>query len=197
MMNSRKCVFIYVLLYMLSISETVFAQRFDGGIIGGISASQIEGDGLADYDKLGFFVGAFVRTKFSETTGASSGIHYIGKGSKNDIDPLNGDLNNKRIHLDYIEVPFLFNFYIKDIAMLEAGVQGGVLLRSTMKIDGYTVPPETYNYNSFDFTGCLGAHYLMNDRLSFNIRLSYSVVSIIKSRAQYNNVVSAAIHYRL
>ncbi|NJO88978.1 MAG: hypothetical protein HC831_08485 [Chloroflexia bacterium] len=49
---------------LLVLQNYSFAQRFDGGVIGGLSTSQIDGDTQKDYKKLGFYSGVYVETEF-------------------------------------------------------------------------------------------------------------------------------------
>ena len=52
----KKVFLLTALLYNLSL----FAQKFEAGFVGGFSASQISGDGLAGFDKGGARLGAYI-----------------------------------------------------------------------------------------------------------------------------------------
>ena len=58
-----------VVVMVAGFSIKTSAQYFDGGIIGGLSASQIDGDSFAGYKKVGLLGGAWVRRMFSYTVG--------------------------------------------------------------------------------------------------------------------------------
>ena len=51
----KKILFLFIIL----ISVNVKSQNFNGGLIGGISTSQVSGDNLSGYNKAGLFLGLF------------------------------------------------------------------------------------------------------------------------------------------
>jgi len=183
-----------LLSVILLFSIMLYAQRFEGGIVCGVSASQVDGDGLADYNKPGLIAGAFVRTKFNDLIGIQLGMHYIGKGSKKDVDINTGLAGETKIHLDYIETPVLLNIYLGDKFLVEAGVSLGVLLRSTLKIDGYEYE---HNYHSTDGSVTLGTQYKLGDVVSVNLRFTYSLVPFTDRPYKYNNVLCLSLFFQL
>ena len=65
------------------ISWNVKSQNFNGGLIGGISTSQVSGDNLSGYNKAGLFLGLFSETPVSSITNLKMEMNFIQKGSKN------------------------------------------------------------------------------------------------------------------
>ena len=62
--------------FLLFFALSVNAQRFKGGILIGMNASQIEGDGWAGFYKGGLLAGAFVNTDLKDKFGAQLEIKY-------------------------------------------------------------------------------------------------------------------------
>ena len=55
-----------ILLFCGFLSISIHAQNFGGGIILGLSTSQVGGDNLGGFNKAGLLVGAFVNNSISE-----------------------------------------------------------------------------------------------------------------------------------
>ena len=72
----------------------------------GLTTSQISGDNLAGFNKLGIAVGIFTKRNLSEKSSLKFEISYFQKGSKNNN--LNSNFNSFK--LNYIETPFYFNY---------------------------------------------------------------------------------------
>src|SRR5258706_2393375 len=64
------------------------AQNFKAGAFAGISTSQVSGDNLAGFNKVGLYAGGFVKNSLGEKWEMQMVKSYIGKGSRpTDIDP--------------------------------------------------------------------------------------------------------------
>ena len=82
-----------------------FSQRFEGGVIGGLNASQVDGDNYSGYHKPGIAFGGFVQTNLSRSVYAAMELKFMQKGSRN-IDSLATDGQIKYImRLNYIDLP--------------------------------------------------------------------------------------------
>ena len=71
-----------VLVYILS-SINSQAQNFGGGLITGVSTSQVAGDMLGGFNKIGFIFGVYTDLRVKENMSLQYEITYIEKGSKN------------------------------------------------------------------------------------------------------------------
>ncbi len=99
------------------------AQNFKSGIITGISSSQVSGDILGGFHKVGVQVGGFVNHSLGSKTKGQFSIYYIDKGSK---DPK----SNFQIDLSYVESSFSL-IHIHQGFSWEGGVIVGVLVNGT------------------------------------------------------------------
>lgn len=126
------------IVILLLIALTSKGQKaFQGGLIAGPVFSQISGDGLGGWDKLGFAAGAWINMPISERNGMQLSMKYITKGSRTKRDTL--DFNSFAYHLNYIDVPILFNhsFTIKKSTWRWlAGPYAGVLISQKVKSNG-------------------------------------------------------------
>ena len=55
-----------ILLFCGFLTLSVQAQNFGGGLIAGASTSQVAGDNLAGFNKIGWVVGAYTNLKIKE-----------------------------------------------------------------------------------------------------------------------------------
>jgi Outer membrane protein beta-barrel domain len=136
-------------------------KKFQGGLIAGPLFSQISGDGLGGWDKLGFGAGAWVNIPISERNGVMLSMKYVTKGSRTKRDTL--DFNSFAYLLNYIDVPILFNHSFnlkKSTFRWLAGPYAGVLLSQNIKANGivYSVPDGSNapNFEAYDI-GLMGA----------------------------------------
>lgn len=74
--------YIFIFLGIIFSPLLLQSQNFKGGLIGGLTASQVDGDSYAGFDKLGIHGGVFVNTGFSELWGFQLEIKYAGRGAR-------------------------------------------------------------------------------------------------------------------
>jgi hypothetical protein len=189
----------YLLIIILSaISVFVYSQRFNGGIVAGISGSQVDGDENSGYKKLGLIAGGWVSTKLSQTVDMESGIYYINKGSS--FKGGDNSASSYKIKLSYIEIPFVMNYIYKEKYIFGAGLSGAYLLKAKLEENGEEAPENTYNYSGLDFSVIGSIGYILSPNLNVKLRYSHSIFTITDHRNQpnqFNNVVTIALYYQL
>ena len=84
-----------------------FSQNFKGGIIGGISTTQVSGDNLGGYNKAGLCIGVFTQLPISPISNIKMEMEYIQKGSRN---PKINQNNIPDISTSYLEIPLSLNY---------------------------------------------------------------------------------------
>src|SRR5689334_21238513 len=82
-----------------------YAQNFHAGLLAGISTSQVDGDNLAGYHKVGIKGGVFVNRQLSEKFALQLEIEFLQKGSRKPVDTIENTFFLMR--LNYIDVPLL------------------------------------------------------------------------------------------
>jgi len=199
-----------ILLFCGFLTLSIQAQNFGGGLILGLSTSQVDGDDLGGFYKAGLLVGAFANTSISELLSFQMEMTYIQKGSNN---PNINDSEHKNypkedISSSYIEIPLLLQYHQSNILKIEGGFLSAFL------IDGYyndlngEMESEIDPFIKYDFGLLLGIDYTFSNKLSLNTRLSNSILPVgtedydypnwwkwTNRKGKYNSVLSFALHY--
>jgi hypothetical protein len=158
-----------LIIFLLLFAKTTHAQLFKAGLIGGISAAQIEGDGYGGYKKLGFIVGGFLGTEFSEKMSGQFELYFINKGSFDGARPDKGDYDQFKVNMNYIEVPLLVNYATK-LVQFETGIYIAKLL-GTPKLEDEFGPifVNQFPFKAFDFGWLFGASYQISNHFMLSI----------------------------
>ncbi len=197
--------------FILIIPIFLFSQNFEAGFIGGVSTTQVSGDGLSGFNKMGPRVGFYVNRKVNWYN-IQLELQYLTKGSKKTInysdqnkyiDNMSFDfLHNYNFHLDYIGVPLVFSFNIKKNITVELGSSINVLINQKEEIDFYI--DNSREVNRVESVVLIGLVYKLNEKYSLNIRGTNSIFPIRKhssgevyrlNRGQYNTCLNFNILY--
>jgi len=161
------------------------AQRFNGGVFGGLTASEVSGDNLSGPSKLGFNAGIYTNLKINDHAAVEMEIMYIQKGSKR-----NPTVNNSyqyRFHLEYVEIPLLYKFSFAKLDNIqhlgkikyEAGISYSRLMRYKEEIyDRLVLPGEVEDFYYNESNLILGFYFPISEKLDFNFRSSNSLTPI-------------------
>ncbi|MGD1844315.1 MAG: outer membrane beta-barrel protein [Salibacteraceae bacterium] len=184
------------------------SRKFKGGLLLGLSTSQIDGDGYEGWNKVGPWGGAYVNTFLSEKVNFQLEMSYIGKGSRQPSDPDNGIFNFQTIGLSYVEVPMLFQFK-KGRFTYELGPSFGVLINDREEDqNGERVGEQRlFSFHSTEIAGHVGLNFLLLDNLIANVRVSRSILPV-SERTQfstrfginggaYSSVVAFSLRYQI
>ena len=181
-----------------------FSQNFKGGVIAGVSTSQVSGDALGGFHKAGLYLGVFTALPLSPISNIKMEMNYIQKGSNN---PKIFENNIPDISTSYIEVPISIHYYQNEITSLEAGLQTAFLLTSTdNNISGNIQSNINHPFNNIDLGAFIGMNYHLTDNILLNSRISNSIFPVRPhvsgaesrwNRGQYNSVLSFTLHYIL
>lgn len=101
-------------------AEDKFAKRrFIGMVIAGFNMTQVDGDRMAGYYNFGFNGGVGAFAKIGKRFSISMELLYNMKGAKSQLNY--AKINARYITLDYADIPVMFNFHDKQIAIFGAG----------------------------------------------------------------------------
>ena len=199
-----------ILICVFSIN--IHAQNFGGGIILGLSTTQVGGDDLAGFNKAGLLVGAFANKSISELLSFQMEMTFTQKGSNNPKmnDAEHSNYLKEDISSSYIEVPLLLQYHQSNKLKIEGGVQLAYLINGYYNDINGEIPIYSVNpFIEYDFGLVIGMDYTFSNRLSLNTRLSNSILPIgaedydgvysynSSTKGKYNSVLSFAIHYNL
>ena len=111
-MKHTKRFFLVMLVCLFAVGGQ--AQNFRGGLRAGFTATQMSGDELSGFHKMGAYAGGFVNWRFMQNPrwAIQPEINFVMKGSSAFLRPdKNGNIGNKYVlTLYYLEVPALAKF---------------------------------------------------------------------------------------
>ncbi|HCT30661.1 MAG TPA: hypothetical protein DIW31_07970 [Bacteroidales bacterium] len=194
------------ILFFFGISFHVLAQRFDAGFVGGMTATQVDGDSHAGYNKIGPIGGIWVGCRLSSVFYSRMEIRYVQKGSYAK-DPQEGSTSFYRMRLNYCEIPLFLGYRLRNGFNPLVGLSGGYLIKGKEMNEFGEFPPEDIQkFKKFEFAGLVGLEYNRSERWAFYLVYSYSFFPIRShnsnityrwNRGQYNNVLELAVRYKL
>jgi hypothetical protein len=149
-------------------------QTFRGGLVFGTNASQINGDFIAGFNKIGLHLGLKVASDIREKTALSIELLYSERGSRTG----SRFTNPFTIFINYVEIPVLLT--LKDWEQegyykmhFEAGASLGRIINEKVKDVGGNVNID--GLNQTDLSLIVGATIYSNQQLGFSIRYTHSV----------------------
>lgn len=164
------------------VSFVVFSQiKFKGGLTAGINASQIEGDGYRGFDKVGLIGGFVLRSNLNEKWYLQSEIIYIQKGSRDPVNFEIGKYNSAKIALDYVEVPFLIGYKLKDDIPVDIGLSYANLVKVYTEVNGVATPTVNTPIQKSEIGFKMGIGYEFSNNFTLYGRYTTSVTSIGQS----------------
>ena len=195
-----------IIIILCFFASSTIAQKFQGGVAGGLVGSQVAGDTYSGYNKAGIYTALWVRLGLNERSSLQTEISYFQKGSRHNPDDKRQDMTFYLMRLGYIEMPFLYQLTIKNKLTLEVGPSFSVLLHSYEELDYLEV-----NYGKFSLINpsfMAGIGFPVNEKLSVHFRMNSSVLSIraveinggvyrFFDRGQYNDCILFFLSYKL
>ncbi|NQU51925.1 MAG: PorT family protein [Bacteroidetes bacterium] len=197
---------IFIPILFLLLINIVSAQRFEGGLLAGYNASQVEGDTYKGFNKPGIVAGFFVQTDVAPAVFLAFEIKYSQKGARNKIKP---EFPEKYImRLGYVDIPVYAAFRTNDRGSIIGGLSTGFLIHSK-EFDEYgEFQVEDQNvFNTIDLQPFLGFQFDFLDNLKADLRFALSVLPVrgqpgegtnyYWQNNQFNNVLTLALYYNL
>ncbi len=224
-MNSRRLIFLFIFSFSLILSERSFSQHILGAVSAGINLSQVDGDEVYGYKKVGFNGGPSVIIPFGKDKKWSVTLELLfsqlGSRQKsvypisNTIDSARaGFYDGYRLSLNYVQVPVIVHFTDKRFIAGGLGFQYGQLVGVTEYEDyndnrGFARSTTTLQgpYTRADIQALADVRIRIYRGFWFNVRYSYSILPIRTRefvnpffgntwlRKQYNNVISLRVTY--
>ena len=153
----------------IAASSLVFSQQF--GIKGGMNVSSISDDGYDDTkSKVGYYGGVFVNIPASESFSIQPEVIYNNLGSEVKL----GNSYSRKLNLNYITVPVMFQYKATPQFYLEAGPEFGFLVsadsKTTWNNSTSTAELGKDNFNNFNMGVGLGAGFDITKNVGINAR---------------------------
>ncbi|TVQ14983.1 MAG: PorT family protein [Bacteroidetes bacterium] len=205
-------IFFVLTLVIVLFCQALYGQRFQGGLRGGLVASEVSGDNLGGPNKLGWFSSAFTFVGITDYSDLMLEIMYIQKGSRS-IPNERNQFYEYKFYMQYVEVPVHYRMDIArytDLAFLEqlkvnAGLSVSVLVDHLETDMGTPVPSdEREDFHPAELNLLLGLSFPLSNSIDFNFGFSNSLTPIRPhagggkvwyNRGQYNTLWTFGISY--
>lgn len=209
-MMKQKLLFVVFFLGSIFLVPKIHAQAFLGALAFGGNLTQVDGDEIYGFHKLGFNVGVSTIYPFNEKWSLSIEASFSQKGSAQEYPPnaTNKALPYYDLRLNYLEVPFFVYFTDKGFLTIGAGFSWGRLVGIKEIEWGKVVHSSTTDspYSKDDFNGIINVRIPIYKRLKVDFRYAYSLAKIRTrtysniagdtwTRDQYNNVITLRLVY--
>ena len=200
----------FIFVWSVFAVQYVKAQAFLGALAFGGNLTQVDGDEMYGFKKLGFNVGVSAIYPFTDKWSMSIEASFSQKGSYQKYPPedLGKPLPYYDLRLNYLDVPVLVHFKDKGFLNVGLGLSWGKLVGIKEIEWGETVHSSTTNspYATSDINGIVSIQVPIYKRLKFNFRYSYSFAKIRTrtysnisgdewTRNQYNNILTFRLVY--
>ncbi len=172
---------------------TAQAQTINIGIKGGLNAYNIKGDNSSGLDtRYSFHIGLLGHIHIKKGFALQPEIYYSSQGTqyKNNITDVN-------LKLNYVNLPFLFQYLFDNGFRLEAGPQLGILASANSEI-GNSITDVKSSYKDTDIALVLGMSYVKpSTGLGFDIRYNHGLTNINANSTNnsYNRGFQVGIFY--
>lgn len=207
MRNFQKifCIVLFAGFCVTNLSAQSEAQRFFLNVHAGFAGSQVQGDGLGGFDKLGFQAGLGIHTVLNPEFDLGFEIDFLQKGSVRRPNPELGDYEEYKMALLYAEVPVFLRYHATGKLAFLAGPAIGFLL-SAKESDFYGRIPTEPDFNRIEFSGILEIQYSPTPKLTTGIRTDQSLLPIRTKGSgnsnrligrQYNSVLGLYIYFTI
>jgi hypothetical protein len=210
-------------LLLLTLDMPLMAQRFQGAVMGGMNISQVDGDEVYGFKRVGghFGVGVILPIKKWDITletvfnqkGAfeKEQYQYWDKDSVGNLIDSVLYTGAYDLRLNYVEIPLMAHYTDRDRYTAGLGFSYGRLVSVSEIEHGGNIPPysDTVKFNKNDFNILIDLQIRVWKQLKFNIRYAYSITPIrertfydviyqVKDpwiRKQYNNMLTFRLVY--
>lgn len=180
-----KNIFILVIFTLLSFNTQ--AQNFEAKLIGGFTASQIDGDAQAGYNKVGLVAGAATNFYLSERVSLQEELVFYMRGARGS----NNDFNFGAVRMNYLDINMLLNIYLSEKVFVQAGPSFGVLMAASQ--NGWDMDSPVSN----TLSATAGVSYMLNQNLEVSLRTMYSITRIHKLNPWLHNSLAFSLRFYL
>lgn len=203
--------FFWILIF-ITISLSGISQVFLGAVSFGGNLSQVDGDEVYGFKKIGFNAGISAMTPlYKQRFFASVEISYSQKGAYQkypyEADPTKS-LPYYNLRLSYLDVPVLLHVLDKKVIMAGVGISYGRLVGLKEIEWGQSMNSNVVGgpYSRDDWNWIVDVRLPIKNRLKFNFRYAYSMQKIRtrvftyesgskETRQQFNNFMTFRVVY--
>jgi hypothetical protein len=175
--------FICISLFLF-ISDVIMAQKFGGGITLGFNASQIDGDDMAGYHKIGWNSGLNTSYNLNDPWQINVDFLFSQRGSQSQLIPDDTE-SLRKITLNYVELPVYIAYQDwkieDDFYKVQgfAGLSAGRLFSVKNALGDDDINGDNFLKN--DFSYILGAKFMFSKHLGMTGRYTRSFLKMYKN----------------
>ncbi len=182
------------------------AQKFKAGLNFGTTATQVTGDNLAGFNKIGVFGGMYVFLPIKNDNKLMMEFDFIQKGSRQNANPNQGIYDSYLMRLNYLEVPLIYEYNYRNFVGFQGGISLAFLISASEKDSYGTITPDLTEpyFKKTDLSYFAGFRFKIKKDWGFLFRYSYSIIpmrsgpllqSIYYHSGMYNNVIITSLQY--
>jgi hypothetical protein len=191
-------------IFLISFFIVGYAQKFDGGAMIGMAASQVAGDRYSGFNKAGPIAGFFVNFQPAERSSFQFELYYVQKGSRKNANAVKEDYDSYLLRLNYVEMPLLYKLHFGRFA-IEAGPSLAFFMGGYEEINGEEETVDNFATMTFQFN--LGVVFNITENWMVDIRTNNSFTNLrnetldghvyrLGSYGQFNDVLMLSLVYQ-
>lgn len=187
---------VLVFSFLNAQDEAPAPKLFTGYLAAGLNASQIDGDQMGGYTKVGAIAGVGTYINVTEKFLMSLEMAYSMRGARSQF-VNNNPFTFRKYATDYIQLPVLFNFKHPKAGIFGAGITTAILVRQNF--DSAINLFMDARLTTFDFAATFSYTYIFTEKLganfNFNYSLSNNLEGSIRRGGWYHNFMSFRLFY--
>ncbi len=195
-----------LIILVFSFSFQGIAQKFNGGVMLGLAASQVAGDQRGGFNKAGVYAGGWINLNISPKSLLQMELAYSQKGSRENQDFDRGIESTYIMRLGYVELPLLYKYVYNEKFEFETGLAMNFLIHQGETLDGYATVDNPFKAQNLCFIAGIGIH--LTEKIKIIFRTDNSLFSIRKDRVsgdvwrfwghgQFSDALILSAYYKL
>lgn len=168
---------------------------FRPALMVGMNATQVDGDDLAGYRKVGLNAGAGVYVLLPRNFSVNMEILYSQKGARTSANQMVQNSDDYKLILDYVDIPLIFNYHDKDnmkekdVAIFGLGFIVNTLVRNKQLFGGQEcVGNDCNEYRKLGLEAVANVIFVFARKFGVNLRFTYSMLNITSKPVDYSNL---------
>jgi len=168
----KKAIFSLILILFVTLG---YAQKFNGGAMIGLAATQVAGDKYSGFNKAGPIAGFFVNLEASPHSTFQMELYYIQKGSRDNANAVEEDYDSYLLRLNYIEMPLLYQYHLGWFA-IQAGPSVAFTMSGYEETNGEEVGADDFALATFQIH--FGVVFTIAENWKIDIRTNNSLTNL-------------------
>jgi hypothetical protein len=187
-MKTKNFLIIALLFLIIALNLKVKAQDFKAGALLGASISQVDGDAMSGFNKIGAMGGLFVNRNISKNAAIQGELSYVMKGSRV-ASTKNTNYNQREISANYVDLSLYYKYFFDENVDVKLGLVPSVLIYHDEKTADGLSQDETAlpGFRKLNCLVSIGAEYFFNEHIFVSAAFNYSLFSFRSGGADFYN----------